>query len=160
MHLELLRISSQEDSTNGILFDVTDGHRKFLCYTLEDEHRPIEEKVMEETRIPAGTYEITLRDFGGFHQRYTEKFGNLHRGMLWLRDVPGFQYILIHIGNTDEHTAGCILVGDTQYQNITRRDGYVASSTSAYKRVYPQIAKELVRGEKVHITVVNFDEPA
>jgi hypothetical protein len=158
MHLELFRISSQQDSTNGILFDATNNQRRFLCYTLEDEYR--ETKVMEETRIPAGTYEITLRDFGGFHKRYTERYGNMHRGMLWLREVPNFQYILIHTGNTDEHTAGCILVGDTQTQNITNKNGFVGSSVNAYKRVYPQIAKELVRGEKVHITIVDFDTPA
>ena len=62
MQLELLRISSQEDSTNGILFDVTNGQRKFLCYTLEDQHQDIKEYA--ETRIPAGCYEIKLRTWG------------------------------------------------------------------------------------------------
>ena len=41
MKLEVLRISSQNDSTSGVLFDVTDGKRKFLCYTLEDEYRAV-----------------------------------------------------------------------------------------------------------------------
>ena len=104
MKLEVLRISSQKDSTNGILFDVTE-ERKFLCYSLEDEHR--EEKLKGETRIPAGTYNVTLRTVGGFNSRYEKKYGNMHKGMLWVRDVPGFEYILIHTGNTDEHTAGC-----------------------------------------------------
>ena len=43
---EVLRFSSQEDSTLGMLFDVTDG-RKFLCFTLEDEAR--DKKVKGET---------------------------------------------------------------------------------------------------------------
>ena len=55
MKLEVLRFSSQKDSTNGLLFDTTDG-RNFLAYTLEDEKR--ENKVMHETRVPAGTYKI------------------------------------------------------------------------------------------------------
>ena len=38
MKLEVIRISSESDSTSGLLFDVTD-EKKFLCYTLEDEHR-------------------------------------------------------------------------------------------------------------------------
>jgi hypothetical protein len=37
--LEVVRISSEADSTSGLLFDVTNGKRKFLAYTLEDEHR-------------------------------------------------------------------------------------------------------------------------
>ena len=60
MNLEVLRISSQKDSTSGILFDVVNGKRNFLCYTLEDEQRDV--KVWGETRIPAGTYEIKLRN--------------------------------------------------------------------------------------------------
>jgi len=56
MKLEVLRISSEGTSTNGILFDVSNNQRKFLSYTLEDEYR--DDKVMSKTRIPAGTYEL------------------------------------------------------------------------------------------------------
>ena len=155
MELQVLRFSSQEDSTNGILFDITDGARKFLCYTLEDEHR--EDKVMGETRIPSGTYNITLRTVGGFHGRYEKKYGEMHKGMLWVRDVPNFEYILIHTGNTDEHTAGCLLLGDSQQANFGSSNGMVGSSVNAYKRVYPPIAKALEEGESVSITYVDFD---
>lgn len=157
MELQVLRFSSQEDSTNGILFDVTGGKRTFLCYTLEDEHRKIEEKVMGETRIPSGTYKITLRTTGGFHGRYEKKYGAMHKGMLWVRDVPGFEYILIHTGNTDEHTAGCLLLGDSQQANFGSSNGMVGSSVNAYKRVYPPIAKALQDGKSVSITYTNFD---
>jgi hypothetical protein len=156
MDLEVLRISSQKDSTNGLLFDVTGGKRVFLCYTLEDEHR--EEKVAGETRIPEGTYKITLRKVGGFHSRYTNKYGEMHKGMLWVRDVPGFEYILIHTGNTDEHTAGCLIVGDSQQNNAIKSNGFVGSSTQAYKRIYPPIADALEKGEEVIITYVDFDK--
>ena len=74
MQLEVLRFSSQKDSTNGLLFDISDG-RKFLAYTLEDERR--EDKVMHETRIPAGTYKIKLRTVGGFHGRYVKKYARV-----------------------------------------------------------------------------------
>jgi hypothetical protein len=156
MELEVLRFSSQKDSTNGILFDVTDGKRQFLCYTLEDEYR--EDKVGGETRIPSGTYEVTLRTVGGFHGRYEKKYGEMHKGMLWVRDVPNFEYILIHTGNTDEHTAGCLLLGDSQQANFDNSDGFVGSSTQAYKRVYPSIAEALEENEKVTITYIDFDK--
>lgn len=157
MKLEVLRISSQKDSTNGILFDITGGQRKFLCYTLEDEYRPIDQKVMAETRIPAGTYDITLRKVGGFHQRYGARYGDMHKGMLWVRNVPNFEWILIHSGNTDEHTAGCLLVGNSQNENITKKDGYIGASRSAYERIYPPIAEALEAGKKVTITYTDFD---
>lgn len=154
MKLELVRFSSQLDSTNGLLFDVTDG-RKFLCYTLEDEYRA--KKVPGETRIPNGTYKVELRTVGGFNEKYTERFGEMHKGMLHLLDVPNFKYVLIHIGNTDEDTAGCILVGDSQKQNITERDGFIGSSEKAYTRIYPAIAKTLVEGGDVYITVKEYE---
>jgi hypothetical protein len=149
MKLEVVRYFTSNDFTLGMLLDVTEG-RKFLCYTLEDEHR--EEKVMHETRIPAGTYKITLRTTGGFHGRYLKKYGSMHKGMLWVRDVPGFEYILIHTGNTDEHTSGCLLVG-----NSSDYKGFIGSSVDAYKRVYPSIAEALENGEDVEITYTDFD---
>ena len=154
MELEVLRFSSNSDSTLGLLFDVTEG-RRFLCFTLEDEYR--KDKVKGETRIPSGTYPITLRTEGGFNQRYTEKFGStFNKGMLWVRNVPGFEYILIHIGNDDDDTEGCLLVGDSQNQNITR-SGFIGSSTDAYKRIYPPIADILVNGGQVNITYIDYD---
>ena len=118
MKLEVLRISSESDSTSGLVFDITNG-RKFLCYSLEDEYR--NDKVMHETRVPAGTYKILLRKEGGFHGRYTKKYGDFHKGMLHVQDVPGFKWILIHTGNTDEHTSGCLIVGDSQENNQLKR---------------------------------------
>ena len=155
MKLEVLRFSSQKDSTNGLLFDITNG-RNFLAYTLEDEKR--EDKVMHETRVPAGTYKIELRTVGGFHGRYVKKYGSMHKGMLHVQDVPGFEYILIHTGNTDEHTMGCLLVGDTQQQNVSKsKDGFIGASNDAYKRIYPPIAEALLRGEEVEISYIDYD---
>ena len=116
----------------------------------EDEKR--DEKVMGETRIPEGTYEIKLRTVGGFHQKYTKRFGNIHRGMLHITSVPGFDYILIHCGNTDEHTAGCLLVGDSQENNQLIKNGFIGKSTQAYKRIYEMIVKNLIINKKVLIT--------
>ena len=155
MQLEVLRFSSQTDSTSGLLFEVTDIKRHFLCYTLEDERRAV--KVRGETRVPAGTYKIELRKEGGFHNRYTKKYPGIHRGMLHITDVPNFEYILIHTGNTDEHTAGCLIVGDAQENNIILPDGFVGKSVNAYKRIYPSIAKAIEQGEEVTITYIDYD---
>ena len=154
MKLEVLRFSSGTDSTSGALYQVIDGERQFLCYTLEDEYR--DSKKYGETRIPAGTYKIQLRTVGGFHQKYSTRFYDIHKGMLHVVDVPDFEYILIHCGNTDEHTAGCLLVGDTQNNNVVEEDGFIGRSTAAYKRIYPTIAKAFEQGEKVTITYIDL----
>jgi len=153
--LKVIRYSSQADSTSGLLFEENELGLKFLCYTLEDEHRAL--KVKGETRIPEGTYEIKLRTEGGFHQRYSKKYPDIHRGMLHVTDVPGFEYILIHTGNTDEHTAGCLIVGDTQSNNGIIKDGFVGQSVNAYKRIYPSIARVLEKGDTVTIQYITID---
>lgn len=153
MTLELLRFSSGSDSTLGTLFDTTNG-RRFLAFTLEDESRVV--KVSGETRIPSGTYDIKLRTTGGFHSRYKIRYGDFHKGMLHVQDVPGFEYILIHTGNDDGDTEGCLLVGDTCQQNITK-EGFIGNSVNAYKRIYPDIADHLVGGGEVQITYIDYD---
>ena len=155
MKLEVLRISSQEDSTSGILFETTNGKRTFMCYTIEDEQRDV--KVWGETRIPAGTYKLKLRTEGGFHSRYTGKYGDWHKGMIWVQDVPGFEFILWHTGNTDEATAGCLILGQTQESNLIKPDGWVGSSVSAYKFVYPRVSEAILSGQDVEVTYIDYD---
>ena len=163
MELKVIRFSSQNDSSSGLLFDATNG-MDFLCYTLEDERR--KDKVMSETRVPAGVYSIKLRDEGGMTKRYGAKYKDMHKGMLCVHNAPDwkivtpdmtFQYILIHVGNTDEHTAGCLIIGDTQENNILKKDGFIGKSVQAYKRIYPLIVKALEDKEEVTIEYVDLD---
>ena len=161
MNLEVIRFSSGTDSTNGKLLELdktaNNPHgegfrckRKFLAYTLEDVQR--DKKVYGETRIPNGTYTLGLRKVGGYNEKYSKRFSDIHIGMLHVLDVPGFEYILIHCGNTDEHTAGCLLVGDSQENNKITKNGFIGKSTQAYKRIYPRIAEAIECGEEVTIT--------
>ena len=156
MKLEVIRISSGSDSTNGVLLDKTNN--KFLAYTLEDEQR--DTKVYGETRIPEGTYKLGLRKTGGYHAKYSKRFSDIHIGMLHVLNVPNFEYILIHCGNTDEHTAGCLLVGDSQENNQIQKDGFIGKSTQAYKRVYQYIMEAIECDDSVTITYVDFDGPS
>jgi len=155
MKLDVIRHQFGSDATNGMLF--IDG--VFECYTLEDEVRDI--KVHSETAIPEGEYEIKLRTVGGFDTKYKARYGtDWHKGMLWLQDVPEFEYILIHTGNTDEHTAGCILVGETQQDIDKGKDGFVGGSGDAYKKLYPKVKDAILNGEKVTIKIskINLKE--
>jgi hypothetical protein len=141
MDLLVDRYNSEKDHTDGLLF--IDG--KFECFTLEDEFREV--KVKSETRIPDGTYKVELRTVGGFHERYKNKY-SFHKGMLWVKDVPGFEYILIHVGNDDGDTAGCLLVGST----ADKDKGFIGASGKAYSDFYPKVLKAIENGECVEIT--------
>lgn len=71
---------------------------KFFCYTLEDKIRNV--KIKHETCIPEGEYNVNLT--------LNQRFKTI---LPLLSNVPGFEGIRIHAGNTTEDTSGCILVG-------------------------------------------------
>jgi hypothetical protein len=146
MNLELIRYGYGKDSTLGRL--LVDG--EFECFTLEDERREV--KVFGETCIPAGRYEIKLRDEGGMHQRHLDRVPELHQGMLWLQDVENFTYIYLHIGNKEKHTNGCPLTGQVP---VCLPDGEfeVARSEVAYVAMYRKVIAPLSAGERVFIHV-------
>ena len=108
---------------------------------------------MGETRIPAGRYEIKLRKAGSIHPRYAEKFPDIHKGMLWLQDVPNFEWIYIHLGNNDDHSEGCLLTGTRPNPDYENGGGGVQDSTSCYLRVYPLMANAIDNGERVFLTI-------
>lgn len=145
MIINLYRIAPGTESTLGVLLT-----SNIQCFTCEDQYQAI--KVDGETRIPAGTYEIKLRDAGGMNIKYKERYPN-HKGMLWLQDVPGFEWVYIHIGNNDDHTEGCILVGYGCKINSLLGGGTISSSRKAYSDLYRQILKAIDSGEKVEIII-------
>ena len=127
---------------------------------LEDEVRDV--KVMHETAIPLGEYEIKYRTVGGWFTRekarYDKKFGaGWFKGMLELQDVPNFTYVLIHSGNTDESTSACLLLGNTQQDLDMGKDGFIGSSRLAYESFYPKVRDALDAGEKVTIRYSNIN---
>ena len=156
MKLDVVRTQFGSDASNGMLF--IDG--VFECYTLEDEVRDV--KVMHETAIPLGEYEIKYRTVGGWFTRekarYDKKFGaGWFKGMLELQDVPNFTYVLIHSGNTDESTSACLLLGNTQQDLDMGKDGFIGSSRLAYESFYPKVRDALDAGEKVTIKYSNIN---
>lgn len=150
MKLQVIRYNSAENHTNSLL--LING--RFECYGLEDEFR--HSKVYGETRIPDGKYYVDFRRVGGFHNRYKRRFGSWHKGMLEIQDVPNFKYVLIHIGNTDEDTSACYLVGDTN----SRGENFISNSASAYKRLYPKVRNALLQYEVVEIEFKTIDKAA
>ena len=153
MELLLERKFRKSEYTIGRLY--IDG--KFFCNTMEDTDRgltqttPIDTirrtKVYSKTAIPTGTYKVTLDVVSTKYstkQQYKAIDGKLPR----LLDVPGFEGILIHIGNTAADSAGCILVGHNKVR------GQVVNSTNTFNELYSLLLDGKKRGEKLIIKIV------
>lgn len=130
MEILVQRIAKRDDYTIGRLS--IDG--KYVCDTLEDKVREPGVKVAGKTAIPAGRYRVIVN--------VSPKFG---RELPRLLDVPGFEGILIHRGNTPEDTAGCILVGEN------RAKGKVLNSTPYELRLVQMVKEAIERKEEVWI---------
>lgn len=138
MELKLKRIAKQDGYTIGRLY--VDGER--FCDTLEDTDRGLSQalpvsvnkakKRAGQTAIPVGRYRITLGvKSPKFSKRAAYDFcgGYLPR----LINVPAFEGVLIHIGNTSKDTDGCILVGEN------KQVGKVLNSTATFRRLYERL---------------------
>lgn len=106
-----------------------------FCFTLEDTVRT-GPKVPGKTAIPSGTYAVKLT--------MSPRFGRI---LPLLVDVPGFDGVRIHPGNTAADTDGCILVG------YTEAPGFVGRSRDAFARVFALISAARSAGETVTITI-------
>jgi len=122
MKLLLKRLHRTEHSTIGELH--IDG--KFECYTLEDKEREV--KIKSETAIPKGEYKVIINQ--------SNRFKKL---LPLLLNVPNFEGVRIHSGNSNHDTEGCILVG------TTRSEDYIGNSRLAFEKLFKkmQLAKSI-----------------
>lgn len=153
MELKLERIFKGDTYTIGKLYI----NNEYFCDTLEDKDRGLTSdmsldeiksiKIKGVTAIPTGTYSITLDvqspKFSTYKQ-YAFCNGYLPR----LIDVPGYEGVLIHIGNTDSDSDGCVLVG----KNTVK--GMVTNSTETFKKLYPILKEASDNNESITITIV------
>ena len=143
MEVDIIRYNSKENFSDGLFFI----NGLFQIHTLEPEYREV--KVAGKKRVPNGRYKMGFRSEGGFHNRYLKKFGDeFHKGMLEIKDIPDFKYVLVHIGNFRKDTLGCLLTG---MSNNADAAGFIGGSVEAYKKIYPPISDALLKGEDVYI---------
>ncbi|UOE42142.1 DUF5675 family protein [Chryseobacterium suipulveris] len=138
MRTRIVRVAEGKQSTLSHLY--IDGI--FQCFLLEDKIRSV--KILKQTAIPTGTFELKLNTWGGMNEKYEQKFPAIHKGMIEIERLPTFHSVYIHIGNTIGETAGCPLCG----LSWIKKDGdfQVLQSTDAYKIIYPKLLKVLGSG--------------
>lgn len=146
MEIVLKRIARKQDYTIGKLY--IGG--TYFCDTIEDRDRFFfgEKKVMHKTAIPCGRYEIEQNvvspRFGNKEPYKSVCNGYVPR----LKNVPQFDGVLVHCGNSADDSSGCILLGKNKVK------GMVLNSRSTWtswmqKYMLPSKAKK----EKVYITI-------
>jgi hypothetical protein len=118
MKIEVKRLHRTENSTIGEL--LIDG--VWECYTLEDKERDV--KIKNETAIPRGTYKVIINQSNRFK-----------RLLPLLLNVPNFEGVRIHSGNTNHNTEGCILVGRT------RSKDFIGQSRKAFDSLFAKMQK-------------------
>lgn len=142
MRLTLTRMASAHGATVGILTDAQGDH---LCYTLEDVVREVPGqpvlawKIRGHTAIPRGTYRVVFVT--------SPRFGP---NTLSLRDVPGFDAIRMHAGNSADDTEGCILLGLGATESGTLTGG---SSRPALEKVKAIVHAAIDLGDSVWLEV-------
>lgn len=109
------------------------------CYTLEDCVR--KEKIPNVTAIPAGRYEVVIT----FSNRF-------QRPLPLLLNVPNYEGVRIHPGNSAKDTEGCILVG------TTRGVDYIGESRLAFNSLFDEISRVIHSG-KVFIRITEDRPP-
>lgn len=138
---------------------------------VEDEFRAI--KVKGETRVPAGTYGLTLTHSPKFSAEYfRDDQGNLilakdritvelkqkyawEHELITIGPIPNFDRILLHWGNDDLDTDGCYLVGCVFGKSKRGRDG-VVNSRKKYTEIYPLIWRAIHK-EKCTIQYIDHE---
>lgn len=145
MDLRLKRIARQTGYTIGRLYvvepddELPDGEKlTYLTDTLEPQWRDLKGgayKIRGRTAIPEGRYPLVVTR--------SPKFG---KWLPLLMQVPGFEGVRIHSGNTAADTQGCILVGEN------KKKGMVLNSRAAMERLM-RLLDGRKAGEAVWITV-------
>lgn len=138
MELLLRRIARRDTYTIGKLY--IDG--VYFCDTCEDKDRGLKQslpasvnKAMKRygaTAIPVGRYQVTLKvQSQKFSKKKQYEFCNGY--LPRLINVPAFEGVLIHIGNTAKDTEGCILVGRNT------KVGKVLESGVTFRKLYERL---------------------
>lgn len=131
----------------------------YYCDTLEDKNRKLSStmsleeinkiKVHGETAIPYGKYNVTLSVKSTKYSNFSKyKYAAFTQGYIpRLLNVPGFEGILIHAGNKDADTEGCILVGENKVK------GKVINSQTTWVNLYKLLKEANDNKEPITITI-------
>lgn len=137
--VHIQRFHSNNHSIIGGFF--IDG--RFECYTLENEKKAID----------MGVYYLTLRkEDTPLTLKHRKAYGDWFKYHIEIKGVPGRDYLYFHSGNIAIHSDGCILLGDSQFNNSVMQ-GRIGYSRKATERIYKKIYHS-VEQKEIPITII------
>lgn len=156
MELTLKRIALRSEYTIGKLY--VDG--EYVCDTIEDTVRDLDKdgkfangevKIPGKTAIPYGRYEVTMKVRSPKYSNFSKySWAKKYDGYLpRLLNVPHFDGVLIHVGNSALDSEACVLVGENKVV------GKVINSVNTFRRLmddYLVPAKK--RNERIFMVIV------
>lgn len=144
MTIQVVRKTFTDKST---ISEVYIGN-KFICYILEDKDRGLLQQMSIEeikkkkqyaiTAIPLGKYEVVIT--------YSNRF---KKDLPLLLNVPGYEGVRIHPGNTAENTEGCLLPG------VSKSTDFVGESRKAFDSLFTLIKQAIDKKEKVYVEITS-----
>ncbi|ECP8663481.1 hypothetical protein FU429_09010 [Campylobacter jejuni] len=131
-------------------FKVLDDEEKILfeCFSLEEDKEGLESG--KDLRIPEGNYNLKRHSPSRFENtlRSITKKDDDEMINVYNNEVPASRAILLHWGNTDKDTQGCILLGLTKDNN----NESVGQSRQACKEFYDLMHGKNLEDIKLEIT--------
>ncbi|WP_342251690.1 DUF5675 family protein [Campylobacter jejuni] len=147
MKLEIIRRYTGKTCVIG-KFKVLDDEEKILfeCFSLEEDKEGLESG--KDLRIPEGNYNLKRHSPSRFEntlRSITKKDDTMIN--VYNDEVPSSRAILIHWGNADKDTQGCILLGLTKDNN----NESVGQSRQACKEFYDLMYNQDLSNIKLNI---------
>lgn len=129
----------------------------FICNTMEDVDRGLDDgmqdwmiknkKIPNVTAIPTGRYKIDMDTVSSKFSKYPFYMEVCQGKLPRIKNVRGFDGILIHCGVDHSNSSGCILVG------MNTKVGKLTDSKETFKKIYALMKEAHDNGETIYITI-------
>ena len=128
-----------------------------VCNTMEDVDRGLDsdmpdwmiknKKIPNVTAIPTGRYQVDMDTVSPRFSKYPFYMEVCKGKLPRLKNVKGFDGILLHCGADHSNSSGCLLLG------LNKQIGKLTDTKEAFKKVYALMKAAHDRGETIYITI-------
>lgn len=132
---------------DGVLFGNTLEDTDRNLSDAMDERTIRNRKIMNKTAIPTGRYLVDMRTVSPRFSKYPFYMDVCEGKLPRIKNVKGFDGILIHCGVDHSNTSGCILVG------LNKQVGKLTDGKEIFTKIYAEMKKARDRGEAIYITI-------